>query len=57
MASLAGRGYQIPSPIGGYNLCYIRPDANLAAVTVDEYKAPIVAAWQARDWAGTLLYG
>jgi hypothetical protein len=47
MVSLAGRGYQISSPIGGYNLCYIRPDANLAAVTVDEYKAPIVAAWQA----------
>ena len=47
MISLTGRQYQIPSPIGGYNLCYIRPDANLAAVTVDEYKAPIVAAWQA----------
>ena len=47
MVSLAGRGYQIPSPIGGYNLCYLRPDANLAAVTVDEYKAPVVAAWQA----------
>ena len=47
MVSLAGRGYQITSPIGGYNLCYIRPDANLAAVTVDEYKAPVVAAWQA----------
>ena len=47
MVSLTGRGYQIPSPIGGYNLCYIRPDANLAAVTVDEYKAPVVAAWQA----------
>ena len=47
MVSLAGRGYRITSPIGGYNLCYIRPDANLAAVTVDEYKAPVVAAWQA----------
>ena len=47
IVSLAGRSYQIPSPIGGYNLCYLRPDANLAAVTVDEYKAPIVAAWQA----------
>ena len=46
MVSLTGKQYQIPSPIGGYNLCYIRPDANLAAVTVDEYKAPIVAAWQ-----------
>lgn len=47
MVSLTGKGYQISSPIGGYNLCYIRPDANLAAVTVDEYEAPVVAAWQA----------
>ena len=47
MVSLTGRGYQIPSPIGGYNLCYLRPDANLAAVTVDEYEAPFVAGWQA----------
>ena len=47
MVSLTGRGHQIPTPIGGYNLCYIRPNANLAAVTVDEYEAPVVAAWQA----------
>lgn len=47
MVSLTGRGDQIPTPIGGYNLCYIRPNANLAAVTVDEYEAPVVAAWQA----------
>ncbi len=32
---------------GGYNLCYLREGANLAAVTVDEYEAPFVAAWQA----------
>ena len=47
MVTLTGTQYQSPNPIGGYNLCYIRPDANLAAVTVDEYKAPVVAAWQA----------
>ncbi|MDE0184288.1 MAG: VWA domain-containing protein [Candidatus Poribacteria bacterium] len=47
MAALTGTQYQIPSSIGGYNLCYIRPDANLAAVTLDEYNAPVVAAWQA----------
>ena len=47
MVSLTGKGYQIPSPIGGYNLCYLRPDASLAAITVDEYNAPVVAAWQA----------
>jgi uncharacterized membrane protein len=33
--------------LGGYNLCYLRPDANLAVVSTDEYKAPIVASWQA----------
>ena len=34
-------------PLGGYNLCYIRPQANLAAVTGDEYMAPVVASWNA----------
>lgn len=33
--------------VGGYNLCYIRPGANLATVTVDEYDAPVLATWQA----------
>ena len=36
-----------PPSLGGYNLCYIRPQANLAAVTSDEYKAPVVASWNA----------
>jgi len=36
-----------PPSLGGYNLCYIRPEANLAAVTGDEYKAPVVASWNA----------
>ena len=34
-----------PPSLGGYNLCYLRPEANLAAVTGDEYKAPVVASW------------
>ena len=33
--------------IGGYNLCYLRKGTNLAAVTVDEYKAPVIASWHA----------
>jgi len=33
--------------VGGYNLCYLRPGANLAAVTQDDYEAPLVATWQA----------
>ena len=36
-----------PPQLGGYNLCYIRPQANLAAVTADEYTAPVVASWNA----------
>jgi Mg-chelatase subunit ChlD len=34
-------------PIGGYNLCYLRPRATLAAASVDAYQAPVLAAWQA----------
>jgi uncharacterized membrane protein len=33
--------------VGGYNLCYLRPGATLGSVTLDEYKAPLVAAWRA----------
>ena len=33
--------------IGGYNLCYLRPEATLATVTQDEYKAPVAASWRA----------
>jgi hypothetical protein len=47
MYSLTGREFDISRMCGGYNLCYLREGANLAAVTVDEYEAPFVAAWQA----------
>jgi hypothetical protein len=47
LAALTGKTFKAPQPIGGYNLCYLRPGANLAAVSVDEYEAPVVAAWQA----------
>jgi Mg-chelatase subunit ChlD len=33
--------------IGGYNLCYLQPSANLAVVSNDENHAPVLAAWQA----------
>ncbi len=33
--------------IGGYNLCYLRPTANLAVVSSDENRAPVLSAWQA----------
>jgi Mg-chelatase subunit ChlD len=47
LVSLTGKQFEAPPPIGGYNLCYLRPEASLAAVSVDEYKAPVVATWQA----------
>ena len=33
--------------IGGYNLCYLRPGANLAVVSMDQYSAPVLSSWQA----------
>ncbi|MBM4164523.1 MAG: VWA domain-containing protein, partial [Lentisphaerae bacterium] len=30
-------------PVGGYNLCYLRPEATAVAVTRDENEAPLVA--------------
>jgi len=45
LRTLTGRAFDIPKSIGGYNLCYIRPNANLAAVTTDDYKAPVVSSW------------
>ncbi|HEX4607854.1 MAG TPA: VWA domain-containing protein, partial [Urbifossiella sp.] len=47
LTALAGRPFALDRPIGGYNLCYLRPEATLGAVTRDEYGAPAVASWQA----------
>jgi hypothetical protein len=47
LASLTPARFVPPPPVGGYNLCYLRPGASLGAVTADEYKAPLVAFWQA----------
>jgi Mg-chelatase subunit ChlD len=45
--TLTGKQFTGLQSVGGYNLTYLRPKANLAAVTTDEYKAPLVASWQA----------
>jgi hypothetical protein len=45
--TLTGKQFTGLQTVGGYNLTYLRPKANLAAVTTDEYKAPLVASWQA----------
>lgn len=47
LVTLTGKQFAGLPPIGGYNLCYLRPNANLATVTTDEYSAPVVASWQA----------
>jgi Mg-chelatase subunit ChlD len=36
-----------PPPVGGYNLNYLKPQANLAAATADDFKAPLIASWNA----------
>ena len=47
LALLAGRPFNLSQKIDGYNLCYLRDGATLAARTLDEHKAPVVAAWRA----------
>jgi Mg-chelatase subunit ChlD len=47
MMALLGTGYAFPLPIGGYNLCYLRNGAFLGAEAEDEFKGPLVAAWNA----------
>lgn len=46
LITLAGRDFEKPPNLGGYNLTYLKPEASLAAVTLDEYKAPVIASWQ-----------
>ncbi len=47
LSGLTGRAQlpDVPS-VGGYNLTYLRPEASLAAVSQDDYEAPMVASWQ-----------
>lgn len=52
LSVIANREF-MPPDLGGYNLCYLRPNATLGAITLDEYKAPVVAAWQ--SGAGRVL--
>ncbi|HEY3787687.1 MAG TPA: VWA domain-containing protein, partial [Urbifossiella sp.] len=47
LSALVGRPFALDRSIGGYNLCYLRPEAALGVFSRDEYKAPIVASWQA----------
>ncbi len=47
LSLLAGRPFDLSQTIGGYNLTYLRSGATLATRTLDDYKAPVVAAWRA----------
>jgi hypothetical protein len=46
MLTITGRQFDFTHPVGGYNLCYLRDGATQCAVSIDEYQAPIMAAWQ-----------
>jgi Mg-chelatase subunit ChlD len=47
MMTLTGMMLTAPPNLGGYNLCYTKPGALVSAATDDDYKAPIIASWQA----------
>ena len=46
MATLTGQSFDGPPSLGGYNLCYVRPQALASALTTDEYDSPVIASWQ-----------
>ncbi len=45
---LTGEAWKSPVglSVGGYNLTYLKPEATLATVTTDTYKAPVTASWR-----------
>ncbi|MDR2705647.1 MAG: VWA domain-containing protein [Planctomycetaceae bacterium] len=47
ITTLTGTTLTAPPNLGGYNLCYAKPGALVSALTDDDYKAPIIASWQA----------
>ncbi len=47
MLTLTGQAFVNPPELGGYNLCYLKSGALPSAISDDDYKAPIVASWQA----------
>ena len=47
LEGVTGRRFPDPPALGGYNLCYIRDGARVGALTRDEKRAPVVAAWHA----------
>ncbi len=47
LSALIGRALDQPPALGGYNLTYLKPEAELGMITQDEYSAPVVATWQA----------
>jgi len=51
------QGFKGPFKLGGYNLCYLRPQAQAGAVTVDEYNAPVVAFWYAETGRVSVFTG
>src|SRR5262245_31045227 len=47
LVELTGRDLAVAKSVGGYNLAYLKPEARLATVTLDEYRAPLVSSWRA----------
>ncbi len=47
LTALTGRAFAPRQMVGGYNLTYLKPRANAAAITQDQYDAPLIAWWQA----------
>lgn len=49
MELMSGDDFGAGFEVGGYNLCYARPEAMVSAVTKDEYAAPVTAFWHSGE--------
>lgn len=49
LATITDQAFATPKglAVGGYNLCYNRPEATMGGRTIDEYNAPLVSSWRA----------
>jgi Mg-chelatase subunit ChlD len=47
LKTITGRNFGRTFEVGGYNISYLRPKSGMAAVSIDDYKAPAVAYRQA----------
>jgi len=56
-ACLGALSFDSVPTLGGYNLCYLKPDAQCAASSADDNNAPVIASWYAGSGRAVCFMG